>query len=135
MRKALFIVLLISLLVFEICLCTVFLPLRWQHEINRAIVHVLPEKHDWTPITHPMLEQEIEQVLREHIWLRVPFIRNHLTAAGRQRLGHLSTGAASPLRAIRTRKRLKAKARLNKGSNKVKQDTPNLSLPSYPPLQ
>ena len=71
MRKALFIVLLISLLVFEICLCTVFLPLRWQHEINRAIVHVLPEKHDWTPITHPMLEQEIEQVLREHIWLRV----------------------------------------------------------------
>jgi hypothetical protein len=71
MKKALLIVLLISLLMFEIYLCAVFLPLQWQHELNTVIVRFLPETHDWTPVTHPMLEQEIEGVLHEHLWMSV----------------------------------------------------------------
>ena len=71
MKKALLVVLLLPLLMIEICLCTVFLPLRWQHELNAAIVRFLPETHDWTPVTHPMLEQEIDRVLHEHLWMSV----------------------------------------------------------------
>ena len=71
MKKTVLVVLLIPLLLLEMYLCTVFLPLHWQHEINGAIVRLLPERHDQTPITHPMLDQEIEQALREQVWLRV----------------------------------------------------------------
>jgi hypothetical protein len=71
MKKVILTVLLVLLTVFEVWLSTVFLPLRWQHEINAAIVHLLPETHDWTPVTHPVLEQEIEGVLQGHLWMRV----------------------------------------------------------------
>ena len=71
MKKVILTVLLVLLVVFEVCLCTVFLPLRWQHELNAAIVHLLPETHDGTPVTHPMLEQEMEGVWQGHVWMRV----------------------------------------------------------------
>lgn len=71
MKKTVLSVLLIPLLVFEIYLCTVFLPLRLQHKLNAVLVRLLPETHDWTPVTHPMLEQEMEGVLHEHFWMRV----------------------------------------------------------------
>ncbi len=71
MKKATVIVLLIPLVLFEIYLCTAFLPLNSQHAIEKKTPRILPETHDWTPITHPNLDQEIEQVLREHFWLKV----------------------------------------------------------------
>jgi hypothetical protein len=71
MKKIALIVLLIPLVLFEAYLCTAFLPIDWQHTIYKKIPRVLPESHDWTPITHPNLDQEIEQVLREHVWLRI----------------------------------------------------------------
>jgi hypothetical protein len=71
MKKAISIALLIPMLVFEVYLCAAFLPLQWQYKLNAAIVRLLPETHDWTPVTHPMLAQEIDQVLGEHVWLKV----------------------------------------------------------------
>jgi hypothetical protein len=71
MKKALLIALLIPLILFEVYLCTAILPTQWQHAIDRKIPRILPEPHDWTSITHPNLDQEVEQVLREHIWLRM----------------------------------------------------------------
>jgi hypothetical protein len=32
---------------------------------------ILPQTNDWTPTTHPLLGQEIEQVVREHGGLRI----------------------------------------------------------------
>lgn len=52
-------------------LCTAFLPVRWQHAINDQMLDIYPKSNDWTPITHPLLSQEIEQELRQHIGLRI----------------------------------------------------------------
>jgi hypothetical protein len=71
MKKIALIALLIPLVLFEAYLCTAFLPLDWQHTIDVKIRRVLPESHDWTPITHPNLDQEIEQVLHENVWLKI----------------------------------------------------------------
>ena len=71
MKKILLVALLFPLVLFEVYLCTAFLPVQWQHAIDGKISRVLPESHDWTPVTHPNLDQEIDQVQREHIWLRI----------------------------------------------------------------
>jgi len=71
MKKVCLSLLLIPLCAFEIYLCTTFLPLRWQQELNAVVIRFLPNSHDWTPVTHPMLEQEIEGVLSEHLWTKV----------------------------------------------------------------
>jgi hypothetical protein len=71
MKKAFLSLFLIPLCAFEIYLSTTLLPLRWQHELNAAVIRLLPHSHDWTPVTHPMLEQEIEGVLSEHLWIKV----------------------------------------------------------------
>jgi hypothetical protein len=71
MKKASLVTLLVLLTLSELYLCTAFLPLGWQHAIDTRIPRILPELHDWTPRTHPNLDQEIEQVLREHTWLRI----------------------------------------------------------------
>jgi hypothetical protein len=70
-KKTFAIAFLIPLILFEAYLCTAFLPLRWQYAINDVLVRLLPESHDWTPVTHPMLNQEIEQFLSEHVWIKV----------------------------------------------------------------
>jgi hypothetical protein len=70
MKKAPVVVLLIPLILFEIFLCSAFLPLKWQRAIDRKILGILSDSHDWTPITHPNLDQEIEQFLRDHLWLK-----------------------------------------------------------------
>lgn len=62
--------LLIPLALFEIYLCTAFLPIHWQHAINDRVANILPKSSDTTPITHPFLNLEIEEVLREHVGLR-----------------------------------------------------------------
>ena len=71
MKKAVFLVLLIALTLFEIYLCATLLPVQWQRAIEKRTPNILPDSHDWTPITHPLLSQEIEQVLHEHIGLRI----------------------------------------------------------------
>jgi hypothetical protein len=71
MKKIALIALLIPLVLFEGYVCTAFLPLDWQHTIDLKMRRVLPEWHDWTPIAHPNLDREIEQVLLEHAWLKV----------------------------------------------------------------
>jgi hypothetical protein len=63
--------LLIVSAVFELSIGTAFLPAEWQRSIGGKIVHFLPQSNDWTPATHPHLDQEIMQVVSEHIWLRV----------------------------------------------------------------
>ena len=71
MKKIVLIVILIPLVLFEIYLCTTFLPLHWQHAINDRVANIPPKSQDTTPITHPFLSQEIDQVLREHVGLRI----------------------------------------------------------------
>ena len=73
MKRIAVIALLVPLVLFEIYLCTVFLPLQWQHAIDDRIADVLPKSHDSTPVTHPLLSQEIDQVLREHTGLKMAF--------------------------------------------------------------
>ena len=68
-KKIFVIASLIPLILFEAYLCTIFLPVQWQRAINDVLVRLLPESQ--TPITHPMLRQEIEQVLSENPWLKV----------------------------------------------------------------
>jgi hypothetical protein len=69
-KTALF-ALLIPLTLGEVYLCTAFLPMKWQHAIDSCLRDILPKTNDWTTTTHPLLSQEIEQVLREHIGLMV----------------------------------------------------------------
>ena|SRR5882672_2177088 len=71
MKKAALFLVLIPLTLFEIYVCSAFLPGEWQRAIDSGVWAILPKSHDWTPITHPFLSQEIDEVLREHIWLRV----------------------------------------------------------------
>jgi hypothetical protein len=70
-KRAACLMLLIPLVLFEMYLCTAFLPMRWQRAINDSLPDMLPKSHDWTPITHPLLSEEIESVLREHVGLRI----------------------------------------------------------------
>jgi hypothetical protein len=71
MKRITLVVLLIPLTLFEVYLCTAFLPDAWQHAINDHIPDIFPQSNDWTPITHPLLSQEIEQFLQEHIGIRI----------------------------------------------------------------
>ena len=71
MKRIALVVLLIPLAVFELYLCTAFLPMKWQLAINDHIADILPRSPDWTPITHPLLSQEVEQVVNEHTGLRI----------------------------------------------------------------
>ena len=70
-KRAAVLAMLIPLVLFEMYICTAFLPMRWQRAVNDNLPDILPKSHDWTPITHPLLSEEIEGVLREHIGLRV----------------------------------------------------------------
>jgi hypothetical protein len=63
--------LLALLILVEAYWCTAFLPLRWQRAINSRIPAVSLKSSDWTPITHPLLSQEIDEVLREHPGIRL----------------------------------------------------------------
>jgi hypothetical protein len=71
LKRAALLVLLIPLTLFEVYLCTAFLPDSWQWVIDNHIPNIFPQSNDWTPITHPLLSQEIEGMLREHIGIRV----------------------------------------------------------------
>ena len=70
-KKFTLIVLLIPLTLFEVYLCTAFLPDSWQRAIDNHIPDIFPKSNDWTPITHPLLSQEIEQAMHGHIGIKI----------------------------------------------------------------
>jgi hypothetical protein len=71
MKKVVLTVALIALILVEIYLCTAFLPAKWQHAIGIPLSRILPKTHDQWAITHPALDDEIEQVLRDNPGVRV----------------------------------------------------------------
>jgi hypothetical protein len=71
-QKALYIPVLAMLILFEMYMLTAFLPKNWQHAINdRLIVPFDRESYEHSRTTHPGLEGEIDQVLRENPRLRI----------------------------------------------------------------
>ena len=64
-----------TLVLLELYLCTGFLPMHWQYAINDAIngvlQHLRPHAYDYSVVTHPAIDQEIDQVLRENTWMRM----------------------------------------------------------------
>jgi hypothetical protein len=71
MKKVPVALLLIPLVLFEVYLCTIFMPIGWQHAIDRRIPTIFPETSSHqTSVTHPNLDREVEQVLQDHIWLQ-----------------------------------------------------------------
>jgi hypothetical protein len=69
-QKTAVLVLLIPLILTEFFPCAALLPRKWERAIENKIPGILSKSHDWTPITHPNLDQEIELVLHEHFGLR-----------------------------------------------------------------
>jgi hypothetical protein len=67
MKRIVLWILLVPLALVELYLCSAFLPMRWQLALSR----ILPQSHDHSLITHPALEQEIEQVLRNNFALQL----------------------------------------------------------------
>jgi hypothetical protein len=75
-QKALFIPILVVLVLFEMYMLTAFLPRKWQHAINEQLVVPLlapfdRESYEQSKITHPNLEEEIDQALKENPRLRI----------------------------------------------------------------
>jgi hypothetical protein len=73
MKKVALIVVLAALILSEIYFCTTFLPTRWQFAMSTTIARILPKAHDQWDITHPALDMEIGQVIRNNPNLRVAF--------------------------------------------------------------
>ena len=69
-KRTILVLLLTSLVLVEIYLLTLFLPMRWQLAVYGHISNILSRSDDRL-ITHPLLSQEIEQVLHEHIGIRI----------------------------------------------------------------
>ena len=70
-KKTVFISIFTLLILFEMCMLTAFLPNRWQHALSQQLVRFQQETHDQSMITHPDLEGEIDQALRENPGLRI----------------------------------------------------------------
>jgi hypothetical protein len=72
MKKILLSALLIPLLLVELVICTGFLPLEWQHAVYERTPKIFPDSpHDWSRVTHPRMDLEIDEVFRQHLWLRI----------------------------------------------------------------
>ena len=71
MKKAALGIALFTLLAFQLYLATACLPLRWQSAIDRTLAHVLLRQSSKPLMTHPALDYEIHQALREAPLLRV----------------------------------------------------------------
>lgn len=79
MKKLALLTLLLLLTIAQAYLLTAFLPVNWQHAINDRMSNILPSSNDWTPVTHPLLSREIDQVLHDSVGLRAALYT--LTAA------------------------------------------------------
>ena len=74
MKKVLLTGLLIPLILFELVLSTGFLPLGWQQAISERIPQILLKPpDDWSGVTHPRMDLELEAVFRQHVWLRIAY--------------------------------------------------------------
>lgn len=74
MKKLILTVLLISLMLFELAICTGFLPLGWQQAISERIPPILSgPQDDWSGVTHPRMDLELEEVFRHHLSLRIAY--------------------------------------------------------------
>lgn len=71
MRKAALIIALAVLGIAEICLFSALLPVKWQITIFGGIGPVLPHSYDYSRVTHPALEHEIDQALNQLPALKV----------------------------------------------------------------
>ena len=62
----------IAVLLFsELYLCSNFFPGKWQASIQNTVSQVLPRKNHKPDITHPAIDQEIQQALRDNPPLRM----------------------------------------------------------------
>jgi hypothetical protein len=59
------------LFLFEVFLLGPFLPAKWETSVDQALTAYFRASHDQSLITHPNLEAEISQVLRENRKLRI----------------------------------------------------------------
>ena len=73
MKKLALLTLLLLLTIVEVYLFSTFLPAAWQRAIDSRMSNILPSSNDWTPITHPLLNREIDQVLHDNVGLRIAF--------------------------------------------------------------
>lgn len=71
MKKTSLRILVLVLIVAEIYLSSAFLPDAWQTAIRGALSHMSPKTFDYSVVTHPALDYEIDQVLRKNVGLRV----------------------------------------------------------------
>ena len=65
MKRAVLTVVLVALVIVELYLFTGFLPTRWQVAINDTLCRILPQTYDHSVVTHPAIDQEIEQAMKE----------------------------------------------------------------------
>ena len=71
MKRIAVTVLLLALIVVEIYLCSAFLPAAWQTAIVRGLSQISPKTFDYSVVTHPALDYEVEDVLQKNEGLRV----------------------------------------------------------------
>jgi hypothetical protein len=71
-KRIALVLLLVPLVLFELLLCTSFLPDDWQHAIDKRIPKILSGSHnDQSLITHRNMSGEIEDALRNSVRLRI----------------------------------------------------------------
>ena len=75
MKRPALMTLFVVLVLVELYLGTGLLPKAWQYTINDvvngAVRHISSPRYDYSVVTHPAIDQEIEQALQESIWLRL----------------------------------------------------------------
>ena len=71
MKKTALTMVLLALVILEIYLCAAFLPSSWQVSIVQFFSHLWPKTFDYSVVTHPALDYEIENMFRNHTELRV----------------------------------------------------------------
>lgn len=49
----------------QMCLLSAFLPVEWQTAISRWFGTVLPHSYDYSRVSHPALEHEVNQALSQ----------------------------------------------------------------------
>ena len=69
-RRILLMMVFSAFIIFEMCLITAFLPAAWQRALSERL-NIHDESYKQSVRTHPQLIQEIDQVLRENLRLRI----------------------------------------------------------------
>ena len=92
--------LLLALIVVEIYICSGFLPAAWQTAILQGLSHISPKTFDYSVVTHPALDYEIEDALRKNVGPANCLVHAYFPALGGQRLPYRQAVEilATPLR-------------------------------------